>query len=570
MDNVHYARILKDVALLQHIKGENRFKIRAFEHASRAILALSEQIEDLIDGDKLSSIDGVGASIAKDIIEIQSTGTCAVRTSLLQELDPGLLQLLRIQGLGPKKVKRLYDELGISTLDMLREAIDAKKIRELSGFGAKTEEKLLVEIERMERSAGRMPLPMARKIADDMHARLSKLPGVIQVEIAGSLRRGRETTGDLDLLVASLKPAPIMEAVVSFPGVEEIIVHGEKKTSVHLIQGIQMDVRVVDPAVFGSALHYFTGSKEHHVKLRTRAKRAGLKISEYGVFRNGEEEPIAKTTEVDVYAALNLPYIPPELREGFDEIDVAESQNIPLLLQAQDVRGDLHMHTTYSDGASSILEMAQAAKARGYEYIVITDHSGSLRVANGMDAKRFAAQIKDIEKINTTLHNFRVLSGIEVDIMRNGSLDMDDDLLRTCDWVIGSVHQHMNLDKEEMTQRLLTAIDTGLISSLGHPTGRILGGRDGYNYDLDAILIACRDKRVAVEINGSGGRLDFNAKTARHARALGVQVVLGSDAHSIPGLDSMKFAVQQARRGWLTAHDVLNTKSADDLIASVR
>ena len=351
------------------------------------------------------------------------------------------------------------------------------------------------------------------------------LPQALRVEIAGSLRRGRETIGDIDILVASEDPQPIMDATATMRGVSKVLAHGAKKTSVLLGPGVQVDVRVVEPQVFGSALHYFTGSKEHHVKLRTRAKRQGLKISEYGVFREGSDEAIACATEEDVFAALGLAFIPPELREGVREIDAAQDNTLPQLITLADVRGDLHMHTTASDGEHSILEMAQAAKALGYEYIVITDHSQSLTVANGLTPERLERHIEAIREADRQIDDFRILSGLEVDILKDGALDMTDELLRACDWVVGSVHSLMNQTSEVMTQRLLRAISSGLIQSLGHPTGRILGGRGGYVYDMEAILAACKAHGVAVEINGSTGRLDFNAEHAALARDRGVKIV---------------------------------------------
>jgi DNA polymerase (family 10) len=571
VDNKYYAQILSDVALLLQIKGANRYKIRAYQNASRAIGGLNEPVEDVLARGELTDIDGVGKSIAGDIDEIKKTGTCQARTDLLDELDPGLLELLKIQGMGAKKVKTLYDELDIKNIQDLKEAAENQKIRELDGFGKKTEEKFLAEIERLESDDGRTPLPSALVLAESFRDELAERDDVERIEIAGSIRRQKETIGDIDLLVASTSdPTPIMDAFTKIAGVSEILVKGDKKTSVRTVQGIQIDLRIVAPEVFGSALHYFTGSKEHHVKLRTRAKRQGMKISEYGVFKDGDPNPIASMTEEEVFSALGLKYIPPELREGFDEIDLALEDDLPELVDMKHIRGDIHMHTIESDGEATILEMAQAAKALGYEYIVLTDHSQVLTVANGMTPKRFARHIEAIREANEQIEDFTILAGIEVDILKDGSLDMDEELLRECDWVVGSVHIHQQLDKDAMTRRLLNAIDTGLLSCLGHPTGRILGGRPGYEYDLEEVLQACKAKRVAVEINGSTGRLDFNADHAARAHRVGVKIVLGSDAHSTLGLEAMPFAVGQARRAGLTPRDVLNCLPAKELVASVR
>ena len=571
MDNKYYARVLSEVALLKKIKGENRFKIRAFENASRAIASLGADIQTYIDEDRLTEVDGVGKSIAKDIKEISTTGTCTAHTKLLDELDPGLLDLMKIQGMGPKRVKTLYDELGISNIQALKDAAEANKIRDLEGFGEKTEKKLLAEAERIEANAGRTPLPSAKLVATSLRDALAERDDVERIEIAGSLRRQKETVGDIDLLVATTHPpTPIMDAFVTLPGISETIVKGEKKTSVRTVQGIQVDLRVVAPEVFGSALHYFTGSKEHHVKLRTRAKRAGLKISEYGVFKDGDDTPIASATEEDLYAALDLAYIPPELREGFDEIDLAEEDKLPALIERADLRGDIHMHTIESDGEATILEMAEAARALGYEYIALTDHSQVLTVAHGMTPRRFAAHIEAIREADAQIADFSILSGIEVDILKDGALDMDHELLAECDWVVGSVHIHQGLEPDAMTARLLAAIETGLLSCLGHPTGRILGGRAGYTYDFEKVLLACKEYGVAVEINGSTGRLDYNAEHAALAKAMGVKIVLGSDAHSTRGLEVMPFALGQARRAGLTPADVLNCLPARELKAITR
>lgn len=572
MDNAYYASILAEVSSLLQIKGANKYKIRAYDNASNAMRGLLEPVTHYIEQDTVTSIDGVGKSIAEDIVAISKTGTCPTRTELLDELDPGLLDLLKIQGLGPKRLKTLYDTLGISNLDKLKEAARNEEIQALKGFGKKTEQSLLEEAERLELDAGRTPLPAALKLATSFRDTLAKRDDVLKIEIAGSIRRQKETIGDIDLLVASTSdPKPIMDAFIKLPGVSQVLVNGDKKTSVRTVQDIQVDLRIIAPELFGSALHYFTGSKEHHVKLRTLAKKKGLKISEYGVFKvDDDTTPIASLTEEDLYTALDLPFIPPELRRGHDEITQAQANALPDLISSRDIRGDLHMHTTESDGEHSILEMAEAAKALGYSYIALTDHSQVLTVANGMNARRFAAHIEAIREANDQIEDFTILSGIEVDILKDGSLDMDHDLLRECDWVVGSVHIHQKLDKAAMTDRLLAAIETGLISCLGHPTGRILGGRGGYEYDMEKVFLACAKHQVAVEINGSTGRLDFNADHAAIARAAGLKITLGSDAHSTHGLSVMPFALGQARRAGLTKDDVLNCLDAKALLDAVR
>lgn len=560
MDNKEYARILKEISILRQIRGDNHFKIRAYENGARAIENLADPLESLMDEGDITQIEGIGKSLAKELESLRETGVSSVHQELLVELDPGLLDLMKIQGLGPKRIKTLYDELGISNVDLLKEAAESGKIADVEGLGKKTQEKILAEIERLAQSSGRMPLPAARGIAYGVRDKLKEVKGVEAIDVAGSIRRGRETIGDIDILVAtSGEPQPIFEAFVTLPEVEEVLVRGDTKTSARLRNGMQVDVRIVRPEQFGAALHYFTGSKEHHVKLRTRAKKMGLKINEYGVFPRDSDTPVASKTEEDLYACLDLQFIPPELREGRDEIDLAEESKVPKLVEAADMLGDLHMHTTETDGRNTILEMVEAAKARNYRYIAITDHSQAVTVAGGMTPDRFEAQIAQIREINQELEDFRIYSGIEVDILKDGSLDMDHDLLRETDWVVASVHSHFNLPKEEMTARVIRAVESGLVHCLGHATGRILGGRDGYDLDIGQVMDACAAHGVAMEINGSTGRLDLNADLARMAHDRGVKIVLTSDAHSTRGLEDLDFALQQARRAGLTKADILNT-----------
>lgn len=560
MDNKEYARILKEISILRQIRGDNHFKIRAYENGARAIENLADPLESLMDEGDITQIEGIGKSLAKELESLRETGVSSVHQELLVELDPGLLDLMKIQGLGPKRIKMLYDELGISNVDLLKEAAESGKIADVEGLGKKTQEKILAEIERLAQSSGRMPLPAARAIAFGVRDKLKEVKGVEAIDVAGSIRRGRETIGDIDILVAtSGEPQPIFEAFVTLPEVEEVLVRGDTKTSARLRNGMQVDVRIVKPEQFGAALHYFTGSKEHHVKLRTRAKKMGLKINEYGVFPRDSDTPVASKTEEDLYACLDLQFIPPELREGRDEIDLADESKVPRLVEASDILGDLHMHTTETDGRNSILEMVEAAKARNYRYIAITDHSQAVTVAGGMTPDRFEAQIAQIREINQDLEDFRIYSGIEVDILKDGSLDMDLDLLGEADWVVASVHSHFNLPKDEMTARVIRAVESGLVDCLGHATGRILGGRDGYDLDIGQVMDACAAHGVAMEINGSTGRLDLNADLARMAHDRGVKIVLTSDAHSTRGLEDLDFALQQARRAGLTKADILNT-----------
>lgn len=570
MDNKEYARILKEIAILRQIRGDNHFKIRAYENGSRTVENLSESIEDLMDAGELTEVDGIGKSIAREIKSIRETGVSPAHNELLEELDPGLLNVMRVQGLGPKRIKLLYDELAVTNIDLLREAAESGRIAELEGMGDKTQEKILLELDRLAQSSGRTPLPAARARAESIREELARLEVVDEIEVAGSIRRGRETIGDIDIVVSTRQfedRDAIFDRFVELPEVGDVLVRGDTKTSARLRSGIQVDVRVVTPDQFGAALHYFTGSKEHHIKLRTRAKKRGLKINEYGVFPRGADEPVAGRTEEEIYEVLELQFIPPELRQGGNEIEQAEKAELPNLVDASSVRGDIHMHTTETDGRNSIDEMVEAAMALGYSYIAITDHSQAVAVANGMTPERFAAHIERLREADGRFEDFRVLSGIEVDILKDGTLDMDHELLADADWVVGSIHSHFNLSESEMTERLVKGIETGLLSCIGHPTGRILGGRDGYVFDADTVMEAAAEHHVALEINGSTGRLDLNSEWAQKAVARGCKLVLGSDAHSTHGLNDMYYAIQQARRAGLQADQVLNTLDADALVS---
>ncbi len=570
MDNRDYARVLKEIAALMQIKGGNQFRIRAFENAARTIETQTESLEAIIDRGELTDLSGIGKGIARELQQMRQQGSCDLHRELLAELDPGLLTLMKIQGLGPKRIKAIYDELGIADPESLRQAAETHQIQQLSGFGKKTEEKIVSELDRLARNQGRIPLPRAQSIAGSLRDQLRELDSVDSIEIAGSLRRGRETIGDIDLLVATEDSEPVHQAFRSLVEVEEVLLSGDTKTSVRLHNGIQVDLRTVEPEIFGSALHYFTGSKEHHVALRTRAKRQGLKISEYGVFGEDESTPLASRSEQQLFDCLGLDYIPPELREGTDEIERAANARLPRLVEPGDIRGDLHMHTTETDGRATIEEMAHTAIERGYEFIAITDHSQAVRVANGMNAQRLGEQIKAIRRIDDACDELQILAGIEVDILKDGSLDMDHQLLAECDWVVASVHSHFGLSAEAMTERLVRAIESGLVCALGHPTGRILGGRDGYSYDFQTVFDCAAKHDVALEINGSTGRLDLNAELAAYAHQRGARLVIGSDAHSCRGLDDIHFGIQQARRAGLEAESILNCLSADRLLKTLK
>lgn len=570
MPSAPYADLLQATAELLEISGANRFRVRAFERAARSVKRYPGDLDELIRSGQAHTLDGVGASIAEDLAKAQKTGTFDLYDDLRAQLPDGILDVLQVQGLGPKKVKALYSALSIGSLDALEAAVDDGSIANLRGFGAKTQDNIRREIARLRRQAGRIPLPIARPLAEPILDALRQHPAVQRAELAGSARRWRETVKDLDFVVASDDPEAVMEAFVQLEGVEEVIARGSTKTSVFLPGDLQADLRVVAPDRFGSALHHFTGSKEHHVMLRSRAKARGLKISEYGVFSADAEDfssPIASRTEEDVYRALELDWVPPELREASGELEAADNGALPTLVELSDILGDLHMHTTASDGTASIEAMALAARDLTYEYIVITDHSQASTVANGLSPARLEDQMQEIDAVNARLNDIEVLKGIEVDILRDGELDLPGELLDRLDFVVASVHSSMKLDRDAMTARVIRAIASGHVHCLGHPTGRLLGGRDPYPLDLEAVIDACLEHRVALEINASYGRLDLCDTHARLAAERGVPLIISTDSHAVASLQQMRFGVQVARRAWLTPEHVLNTRSWDDLKA---
>lgn len=575
MDNGQYEALLEEIAALLQVAGANTFKVRAFERAARVLHGLSTPVDTLVDEGTLTELDGIGKSIAADLTQIRQRGSCDVLDELRASLPPGITDLLRVHGLGPKKVRKLYEELGIGDLDTLQEVAESGRIAELDGFGPTTVKKILHEIERLRASAGRVPIGPAWYAAAAVREALAAHPAVVRIEIAGSLRRGRETVKDIDLVAASDDPQAVMAAFIAVPGVREVVAHGDTKSTVRLDRDLSADLRVVPPGVFGVTLHHFTGSKDHNVLIRSRAAARGLRVSEWGVFRkNGEadEAPIACATEEDVYAAVGLPWIAPELREGQREIDLAEAGRLPRLIQEDDIRADLHMHTVDSDGANTFAEMAAAAAARGLQYICITDHSRVLTVANGLSRERLLDQIHRIRTANADGSlPIPVLCGLEVDILEAGELDMDDDVLDQLDWVVGSVHSRFQQSETAMTDRLLHAIRTGRISAVGHPTGRLIGERDPYRFDFDAICAACVEMGVALELNAAPERLDLNDALLQRALAYeGLWLTVNTDAHRTTGLGQMHFGARMARRGWTPAARVLNTLPLDGFRAARR
>lgn len=573
MDNSQYSELLEETAALLQITDANPFRIRAFTRAARTLSAVSEDVDTLLDEDTITELDGIGASIAADLRYFRVHGSSPLLDELRAQLPDGITELLKVQGLGPKRVRKIYEELGIGSLEGLEAVAESGQLATLSGFGKKTCENVLREIERLRKNRGRTPAGRAWVLASQILARLEALDAVERVEIAGSLRRGRETVGDLDFIAASASPEPVMEAFRSFDLVEEVVATGETKTTVYLRGGVSADLRVVPDEVYGAALHHFTGSKDHNVELRRRAQKAGLRISEWGVFRvDGDEETrVACETEEDVFASVGLPWIPPELREGRGEIRAAETDAIPALITLEAMRADLHMHTTASDGNHSIAEMAAAAATRGYEFIAITDHSAALTVANGLDERRLLEQIEAIDRYNAEQPEVIVLKGLEADIMQDGSIDLGADVLERLDWVVGSVHQWMNMGRAEMTDRYVSAISSGLLSAVGHPTGRLIGKREPFDLDFDVILDACEAFGVALEVNGTPNRLDLNDLLLRRVLDRdNLWVTINTDAHSTRSLGNMQHGVRMARRGWTPRARVLNALSLEEFRAAAR
>jgi DNA polymerase (family 10) len=561
MDNREIARLLNETADLMEIAGQDGFRIRSYRNAASAIEGYPEPVSAILRDPerKLTDIPGVGKSIAAHIEEIERRGSFDRRDELLAIYPPTALELLKIQGLGPKSIRLLFETYRVSTIDGLQKICEEHKLRELPRMGAKLEEKVLRSIAQYRQRAGRFLLSFACGAAEELGAFLAAIPGIERVTPAGSLRRGKETVGDLDLLAAGAGAEEAIEKFTAHPRVHEVLGKGANKASVKYgMEGLQVDLRVLPRESYGAGLQYFTGSKEHGVALRTRAQKMGLTLSEYALARVADKKVIAGATEEEIYEALGLAWIPPELRENQGEIEAAESRTLPRLVELGDIRGDLHMHTTESDGRASLEEMAEAARAMGYEYIAITDHSKALAMANGLDEKRAAEFAHRVREMDQSGLGIRVFSGLECDIRRDGSMDLAADALAELDFVIASVHSYMNLEAAEMTDRLLRALESRHVRALGHPTGRVLLHRDPFPFDFDAVAAAAARRNVYLEINASPERLDLTAALIRAAKARGARFVINTDAHHPKHLANMRYGVLTARRGWLERGDVLN------------
>ncbi len=573
MDNAAIARALYDLADVMELGKEAAFKVRAFRGAARAIEDLTDSAEDLLARGELTRVRGIGAGVARRVAELCERGDLAELEERRAKLPPGLAQLVRVSGVGLKTAEVVWRELSVGTVDELEAACRRGAVRALPRFGAKKEQKLLDAIAAYRARAAapaRWTQRQARDAADRIIAHMREVPGVQRIEVAGSLRRGAETVGDVDVLVAGPSSAApeIMSRFASLPEVAEVLVKGDTKTSVVLREGLQADLRLILPECWGAALQYFTGSKEHNVAMRSLAVRQKLKVSEYGVF-DERGERIAGADEEGVYASIGLAWMPPELRENRGEIEAAAARKLPALLELGHLKGDLHMHTTETDGKSSLEEMVLAARAAGREYVAITDHSQALAIANGMGAERLREQGRRIAAINEE-GGPRVLRGIEVDILADGALDLGPEVLRELDWVMASVHSHFDLPREEQTRRIVRALESGVVDCLGHPTGRMLGRREGYAIDLEAVLLAAKRVGAAVELNASPNRLDLDEHALAAARQLGVTVMVDSDAHHVRQLDFLRHGVTIARRAWLGPEHVGNTLPVDALVDRFR
>ncbi len=566
MDNKAIAGILYETADLLEIDGQDSFRIRSYRNAAEAIEANPQQIADLIDEPKrVLEISGVGKGMLLNLQEVLKEGRLGLHSQLLEKYRPSMLELLKIQGLGPKTIALIWNAYQVSDVEGVAKLAREGKIQELPRMGAKQEQKLLKAIEDYQRIAGRFLLDTAEREAQKIIEHLTHFAGVEKITPAGSLRRGRETVGDLDILVTGkaccddAEREKLIEHIIKLPGLMEVIARGENKISFRLRGGMQVDVRTLAPESFGAAMQYFTGSKGHNVALRQRALKMGYTLSEYSLARLDDQTVVAARTEEEIYAQLKLDYVAPELRENQGEIDAAAKHALPQLISKEDLQGDVHMHTVETDGRNTIQEMAEAAQAHGYKYLAITDHSKNLAFANGLDDPRALEHIRRIRDVSDKMTGIKILAGIEVDILEDGSLDLSDSVLEQMDIVIASVHSHFNQTASQMTERLLKAVSNPNTSLLGHPTGRMLLRREAYPFDIDAVLKLAAEKKVAMELNAYPDRLDLCDRHLRLAKQHGVKIVINTDSHHTSHLDKIRFGILQARRAWLTKEDVLNT-----------
>ncbi len=568
MDKKHVAEILEHIGILLELKGENPFKTRAYFNGARAVKGLPGDLRELVEKGEIGSVKGIGKALAEKITTLVTTGELPFYEELKAGFPPGMLDILNIPGLGPKKIRKLYTELGIDSIEALEQACQENRISALDGFGKKMQEKILEGIAFMRKHSGRHHYHLAASAAGRLLQAVREHPAVIRAEVAGSLRRHRETVKDIDIVASAAEAdrAALMAFFVDMPGVSSVVAHGETKSSVILEEGLQADLRVVSEAEFPFTLHHFTGSKEHNTAMRALARRNGLKMNEYGLFRE-DESLIPCSNEEEIFQALGLSFIPPELREDQGEIAAAQQGAIPELIRRQDIRGILHTHTTWSDGTASLEEMAEACREMGMQYLGIADHSQVVVYANGLSIDRLHQQAEEIRRLNERYDDFRIFHGTECDIMPDGSLDYPDEILAELDYVVISVHSKMQMSESEATERIIRAMSSPYATILGHPTGRILLTREGYPLNYEALFEAAVRYHVAIEINANPYRFDLDWRYVRQARDAGVMLSINPDAHSISGLQDTFLGVGIARKGWLGPQHVLNTKTREELEA---
>jgi DNA polymerase (family 10) len=562
--NNQISTIFNQIANLLEIKGANVFRVRAYRNGAQSISNLSTKLSEMVAAEEdLTDLNGIGDDLAAKIEEIIRTGSCSYLEELKEELSPGLLDILEIPRLGPKRVKTIYDQLGIDDVDELERAAEEHKIQELSGFGKKTEQNILdgIKENRKKKGVKRYLLSTAEEYVADLIEYLENMEGVKKITAAGSFRRRKETIGDIDLLVHCENREKTAQAFVDYEDVSEITAQGSKRSAVVLHSGLQVDLRIIDQEQYGSALMYFTGSQAHNVVLRQLAQDQDLKLSEYGVFAG--EENLASATEEEVYQTLGLDYIPPELRENNGEVEAAQENQLPELVTLDDIKGDLQMHTTASDGKNSLREMVEGARAKGYKYIAITDHSQRVSVAGGLDEEELLEELDKIEELNQEYDDITILKSCEVDILKDGTLDIADEVLEQLDVTVVSTHYYRDLSKEEQIERIIKGLSNPHVNILAHPTGRIIGKRTEMEVDLEKVMEVAVEQGCFLEVNAYPKRLDLSDKYCRLAKELGLKLVISTDAHSVQQLDNMSYGVGQARRGWLTAQDIVNTRSVE-------
>ncbi len=573
MENRAIARLISETADLMEISAEDPFRIRSYRTAAGVIEGYPEQMASILKDPekKLTDITGIGKGLAAVIEELEQRGSFERRDEMLGKYPAGLLELLNIQGLGPKSIRLLYDAYKVESIDDLERICREQKLRELPRMGAKLEEKVLRSIASYRQTQGRFLLSFGQRAADELIEYLSAVPGVEKVTPAGSLRRAKETVGDVDLLATGPGAGEALDKFAAHPRVHEVLGKGPNKASIKFgLEGLQVDLRALGSESYGAALLYFTGSKEHNIALRSRAQKMGLTLNEYGLARLDDEVRVAGATEEEIYEALELDWIPPELRENSGEIEAAAEHRLPRLVEMSHIRGDLHMHTTESDGRATLAEMAEAARERGLEYIAITDHSKALAMANGLDEKRAVAFAHQVREMDQRALGVRIFSGLECDILRDGKMDLAEDALAELDWVVGSVHSYMNLEAAEMTDRLLRALECPHLRAIGHPTGRILLHRDAFPFDFEAVAAVAGRRGVYLEINASPERLDLSEALIRAAKSKGCKFVISTDAHHPKHLANMSYGVRMARRGWLEAADIVNTLPAGQFAKAIQ